>query len=361
MSSISSLSLGNASRASIQRIQSALKDATTEAGSLRHADVGRTLGQVTGNAVSYRAQDTSISRMLESNKLVTARLELTDDTMESIYKSAESFSGSLITGVATSSGTSTLVANAATNLQQLVGSLNLNVEGQYYMAGTMSDVMPAKDGSADVKAKFAAFLTASGASGVDTVDPAKLSAYFSDTGWTDGSTVPPTLYRFDDLFDVQTDASGVESGAWKDNWSNANSDAAQSRISKSETIASSVSANEAAFRKVASAYAMISSLGLETMNEGVRSAVATEATKRLKAGMDEITALRSDVGMRLGRVEAANASLTQQKDVVSAAFQRLEGVDETEAALRLNSLKTQLETAYAVTGKLQGLSLLNYL
>jgi flagellar hook-associated protein 3 FlgL len=356
MSSISSLSFGNASRASILRIQNALKDATTEAGSLRHADVGRTLGQLTGNAVSYRTQETSIARMLESNKLVTARLELTDDTMESIYKSAETFSAGLITGAATSSGTAALVQNAASNIQQLVGSLNLNVEGQYYMAGTMSDVVPAKDGSADIRTKFQAFLSASGATGVENVDPDKLSDYFG-AGWSDGTTT----YKFDDLFELEVDANGLESGAWKDNWSNATSDTAQSRISKAETIASSVSANESAFRKVASAYAMISSLGLEKMGEGVRAMVATEATKRLKAGMDEIVALRADVGMRLGRVEASNTALTQQKDVVSAAFQRLEGVDETEAALRLNSLKTQLETAYAVTGKLQGLSLLNYL
>ena len=39
----------------------------------------------------------------------------------------------------------------------------------------------------------------------------------------------------------------------------------------------------------------------------------------------------------------------------------LEDVDIAEASLRVNALKTQLEAAYTVTGKIQSLSLLNYI
>jgi flagellar hook-associated protein 3 FlgL len=39
----------------------------------------------------------------------------------------------------------------------------------------------------------------------------------------------------------------------------------------------------------------------------------------------------------------------------------LEGVDPYEASSRLSALMNQIETAYAMTGRIQKLSLLNYL
>jgi flagellar hook-associated protein 3 FlgL len=40
---------------------------------------------------------------------------------------------------------------------------------------------------------------------------------------------------------------------------------------------------------------------------------------------------------------------------------KLEGVDPYEASTRLSQLMTQVETAYAMTARVQKLSLLNYL
>lgn len=351
--SISTLSLNAASRASIMRLQTELRDATREATTGRHADVGAALGRFAGNAVTYRAQESSIQGMLDSNKLVTTRLTVADKTLEALAKSGDSFRSGLINGVATESGVSALVTTARNSLAQLTGAsgLNLQVDGQYIFAGTQSDVQPMRDGMAEIAADFDSYLaslpadaTTGSARTRSTVTAAEIEAYFAPLPGSSAS-------RFDN---VVLDASWTATGK-------ALVDGSTARISSSETIRTSVNANEAAFRQMAVSYAMIASLGVEQMGEGARKAVVTAAQAKLTAGLDAVTDIRADMGARQNRITAANTALTQQQDIVEAAYKRLEGVDETEAALRMNSLKTQLDTSYAVTGRIQSLSILNYL
>ena len=354
--SISSLSLANVNRTSILRIQNELPDATKEATTGRLADVGLSLGRLTGSAVSYRAQESSFKSNIESNKLVSTRLQLADDTLTALAKSATEFSSQLINGTATASGIPALVTSAKSSLAQLTGAsgLNLQVDGQYVFAGTQSDVQPVQNGSAVLKADFEAYLgtlTAADGSAVTAanVTKAQVEAYFASPGNdADGKPLPS---RFDSHF---TDA------AWDANWSDASGEAT-ARISSSETVKTSVSANAAAFRKLAASYAIVSSLGVETMGEGARQAMVTQAQKQLSAGQSAVTEIKADFGVRQNRITAASTALKQQQDIVAAAYDRLEGVDETEAALLMNSLKTQLDTSYAVTGRIQSLSILNYL
>jgi flagellar hook-associated protein 3 FlgL len=50
-----------------------------------------------------------------------------------------------------------------------------------------------------------------------------------------------------------------------------------------------------------------------------------------------------------------------QIDILTNHIGTLEGVDPYEASTRLSSLLTQVETAYAMTARIQKLTLLNYL
>lgn len=364
--SISSLSLSNASRATILRLQSDLKNANTELSTGRHADVGKTLGRLSGSAVSYHSQETSLDRMLTSNKLVASRLDLADDSMDSIAKSGQSLQSAIVALTAATSDKTTVgtvMASASSALQSMTGSLNTSVSGQYLFAGAQTDLLPMKDGTGSVTSAFNDFLQAvtNNAQATDPSAPAvtaatvsadDLKSYFSDAGYTDTTTSPPKILKFSDSF---TDAS------WSTNWSSASDVPVQVRISKNETIDGSLSANDAAFRKVAAAYSMLSSLGIDSMGDAARSVVANQAYSTLTSGLDGITALRAEVGVRQNRIDLANTALTQQKDIVTAAIDRLEGVDPAEASLNVTQLETQLEASYTVTGRLQGLSILDYL
>ncbi|MBB3996391.1 flagellar hook-associated family protein [Aureimonas pseudogalii] len=360
--SISSLSLSTFARSSILRIQGQIKDSTQEGLTGRHADVGLTLGRLTGTAISYRADETTIDRTLASNKLVSGRLKLVTGTLDAVSKTAVAFQSQLITGTATATGTPTVVASAKQNMQQLIGSVNNNTGGQYYFSGTQTDVKPMEDGSAAVTTAFNAFLAAASATTGTAVTranvtEAQMGAYLSETGYpaSDGKS-----YKFSDSFST-TPVSPATVSTWDQNWSNASDEIGEARISKTETITTTVSANDKAFRDMAAGYAMITALGVESMGDGARATVMKAAQAKLVAGNDGITRINADVGTRLARIEAADTTLTKQKDIVQAAYMRLEGVDETEALLLVKDLQTQLDKTYAITGRMQSLSILNYL
>lgn len=356
--SISSLSFNAATRATILRLQTELRDATAEVGSGRHFDVGLTLGRLTGQAVQYHSQETTIDRMLESNNLVSSRLELMDDTLDGLRKSAESVRDGLMSVVANGSNDqgmkSTRVATEGA-LASLIGSLNVNITGQYLFAGAQTDQQPMKDGSSVVKAKFNEFLGAAGMTAT-TVTSAALDSYFGN-GYlaADGKT-----YRYDDLFVDNPAPASPLAPSWND-WSTASDSPVVSRISKTETVESSLSTRDPAFRKMAAGLALFNSVDLDSMSADARSAVANAARSRVDAGLTGMASLQTQVGVRMNRIELANTSLNTQKSLVQASIDRLEGVDAMEAGLRVSALETQLNASLAVTGRLKNLSLLNYL
>ena len=78
-------------------------------------------------------------------------------------------------------------------------------------------------------------------------------------------------------------------------------------------------------------------------------------------GVNGLNQQRTTVGIATERVSKAEDRLQAQEDILTKSLGSMENVDPEEAATRLNTMKTLLETAYAVTAKIQQLSLANYL
>lgn len=369
---ISTISFNNASRAVIQKVQADLRDALTESSTNRHADVGRTLGRLTGNAVTLRSQETSLDRTLTTNKLVTQRFELMDDTLDAVTKGVETLAANLVTGLGNADFLRSARQLAASGIEQMTGALNISSGGQYLFAGTQTDVRPliayegegngdpaAPGPKAAVQASYAAFLAAAGRTPA-TVTKDELAAYLS-TGFAelDANGAPvldangqAVVHRMSDVF---ADPS------WGQSFSSASSDVITARISKSETIKSSLSANEQAFRDLTMGYAMLLEIGSDDLNADARSALATAAATTLNGGVTKVTALTAELGNRMNRVSAADTALKQQKDIVTIQLASLEEIDLTEASSRVAALKTQLEVSYRVTGLIREISILDYL
>jgi flagellar hook-associated protein 3 FlgL len=353
--SISTLSFNTSTRTSLLKLQSTLSETSQEVNSGRHADIGRTLGRLTGSAISARAQQTTFKEQQTSNLIVSNRLENIDASMATISEGAEALANNLI-GAGLSTAYGTIAQQAASGIQQMTAALNAN-SGQFLFGGDNTDVQPIKTDAAALTARSAATQTsfdafvfaATGGTDVSQVSAQDMTDYLT-TGFTGGT--PAATHKFSDLF---SDAN------WAANWSTASNANLASPISKSETIASSATANDRSLRSIASAYTMLSSVDLGSLSEATRTAVTQTAAKQLKSGTDGITAMRADVGTKLKRIESANTELLRQQDIMEATVDSLESVDITEASLRVNALKTQLETAYTVTGKIQSLSLLNYI
>jgi flagellar hook-associated protein 3 FlgL len=97
------------------------------------------------------------------------------------------------------------------------------------------------------------------------------------------------------------------------------------------------------------------------INTSALNAVTTSAISYARQGIDGMNAQASQVGLSQARVTKANDAISAQKDIINNRIVDLQGVDPYAASTKVNSLQTQLETAYTIVSKIQQLSLVNYL
>jgi flagellar hook-associated protein 3 FlgL len=166
--------------------------------------------------------------------------------------------------------------------------------------------------------------------------------------------------------DMKTFLDGAFAGlfdgtAWRSDWSTASDQDMLSRISTSEVIETSSNANEQAIRKLASAYTMVADLGVEGLGQETFQTVVDKAVTLASEAIADLSLTAADLGTAQERVKNANTRMSMEIDIMTKHIGTLEGVDPYEASTRLSQLMTQVETAYAMTARVQKLSLLNYL
>ncbi len=67
------------------------------------------------------------------------------------------------------------------------------------------------------------------------------------------------------------------------------------------------------------------------------------------------------LGAAQSQVTSASTSMSNQLTILQTQVGSLDNVDTSKVAVQLNTLQTQLETAYQLTAQLQKLSLAQYL
>lgn len=344
---IASSVLASASRQSISRLQERLVEAQQEVVTGRFADVGLKLGYHTGQSVTLRQELTRLQTITDTNGLVDMRLDASQAALKGIAEGAEAFRNQLLAARDSASGTGVAANQAKAGLSSLAEALNSSVEGAYLFAGINADVKP-----------FEAYAQVPPSAAQTAVGGAFQAAFGipqSDPGVANISVAGMQTFlqgAFADLFDT---------AAWSATWSNAADQNVRSRIASSEMMETSVNANEQAFRKLASAYTMVADLNVEGLPSGTYKAVIDQAVQAVGEAIQELTTLQANLGTAQERVANANDRMSIQINVITTHVGALEAVDPGEASSRVAQLLTQIETAYAMTARLQQLSLLNFL
>ncbi len=170
-----------------------------------------------------------------------------------------------------------MAASADDTLATLTGLLNATSNGQSLFSGTNTGASPIRDGAA-AAAKTNA-----------------VAAFQSAFGF------PPSDARTADLTAAQiqgflegTVAAQFADPNWGTTWSQASSTAITSRISLTETVTTSVGANETAFRQLAEA-ALVSSLGMTGLSAEPRRS-SHRAMSLLSKGSAGLVSLQADLG-----------------------------------------------------------------
>lgn len=334
-------------RHSILRAQLELIKAQKEVSTGRLADVGLSLGGSTSQSVTLRVQFERLSTIADTNGLIATRLDATQGALKTIGDLAQSFLSALVGARNAPNGQSIAKSEAQNSLKTLISALNTANGGEFLFAGINTDIKPVADyfaspptvGKASLDAAFLAEFgitqSDSGASAISGTDMAN----FLDNS-------------FSALFDH---------AQWTSNWSSASDRAINSRIELKRTIDTSVSANIEPFRKLAMAFAMVADLGTGNLNQGAFETIVDKAVQLAGDAMQGIGTAQADIGIAQGAVAKAKERIGLQMDMISSSISKREAVDPYEAATRVTSIMTQLETSYALTGRIGRLSLLNYL
>jgi flagellar hook-associated protein 3 FlgL len=344
---LSTAALSAATRLSVAQTQAKLAEAQKEVTTGRLADVGAALGYKTGQSLSLRQDHARLTTIIDTNSVVSTRLSATQASLKSLADDAQLFVSQLIAARNTDSGPTVVGNQAKAAMTSFTNVINTAIDGAHLFSGINADVKPVADYFQDPPAanrqSVADAFTA--AFGTTTTDPANQNISAADMqAFLDGP--------FSDLF---------EEPAWTTNWSSASDQNVKSRISPSELIETSTNANNVAVRKLAKAYAMVSDLGVGNLNQAAYQAVVDQATHLAGEAVQDLANEQSRLGTSQERIKTSNDRMSIQIDIMTNHINLLEGVDPYEASTRVSQLMTQVETAYAMTARIQGLSLLKYL
>jgi flagellar hook-associated protein 3 FlgL len=351
-SSVSNLSTQTSMRLTIRQAQNELLKAQQEVSTGSYADVGAELGSKTSTVVDLNRESLRLNSMISNNSIATQRLSASQEALNQIATAAEEMNTALITigGNSNSDTINTTVMTVQNSLSTMVSMANQSANGEFLFSGINTDVQPLAEytETSDAKLAFdAAFTGYFGFAPTDTASTATIVA--------EGTA--PSMEDF-----ITSTLEPMYSGAdWNTDWSGATDTVMTSRITQSETVNSSASANEDGFRYFALASVITQELlqiGAPADSVSVAVDAAIGYTGKAITG---INSTRSELGLSENRIEKADASLQIQVDIIETSLSSKTEVDAYEASTRVNSLLSMVETSYTLTSKIQALSLVNYL
>lgn len=328
-------------------IARALDVANREMSTGRHADLGLALGAQLGRPVEARVERVRLDAFESSDALVNTRLSATQASLGGLRAGADSLREALIAAKAAPQQRAGLVDVARAFLNDIVATMGRDVAGAALFGGRnlqapiLADYDPtrATGPAATLQAAFVgAFGFDQDDAAVSTITAPALNAFLAGS--------------FDALF---------QPAGWSADWSSATDATTTVEIAPGRAIANSLSANDPSFALMTKAVTMVADLGAEKLSGQAFEALADAALQAISRASAGIEAIEAQVGVAQNQMAKAQEAMRTLRASLDLQIGADEGVDAFEAATRVNELRTRLETTYALTARLRGLSLLNYL
>lgn len=337
-----------APRDAISQLQRELITRQRELASGKIDDIGLARGGTVRRNLELDRTLSDITSFKDLNAVTGARLSGTQNALKAITANANAMVNAMITARDAPSAGAILREKGLAAASDLARALNTEVAGVFVFGGENGAAPPVADiaapgpGAAAKASLEAAFTTFFGFAPDDpsaaSITGAEIKAFY------DG---PLTA-----LFD----ASG-----WKAGWSNASDSALSVGIAPNQFTQGGSSANQRGFSELMKAYSAAGVFGGVALNDGARGALADSVRDTIVAVRADVAAVQSQVGFSEERVASANASLADMELIAARAKGDIENADPFETATRINAIITGIEASYALTARLQKLSLTNYL
>ncbi len=347
LNSISTYTLNSSLRYPTTKIRNALDIVQKELVTGKKNDLGNSLGSFSSSVVLVKKQIDSISQIKLTNGAFENRLSSMQNSMTSMVDSANAFIGQLTAELNGTLDKQLLQTIGQTAVGGFTSAANVSLNGEYLFSGINSESPAMVDyqspsGSAAKIAVQNAFQTAFGFSVNDPaaqgISPNALKAFF------DGP--------FMDLFN---DAN------WETLWTGGSQLGINYKISTREIIQTPTTLNEDAFRDYVAASVLIDEFSDGQLKPSAINQIATSALELMATSVAGLGDEQSKLGTVENRVSEATKRMSYQQDVLAQELSNLTDVDSYEAAIRLNQLTVSLESSYAITARIQSLSILNFL
>lgn len=343
---ISTDAIYSPTRNAVLRIQGDLARAQQEVSTGKHADTGIALGSGVAGLGKLLQKQAWQEALTSSNSLAATRLDMSQAALSGSVSTAQGLLSQILAakgGIASMTAITTAATNA---LNAFTSQSNTEIGGVHVFGGDNSARVPlanySSPGSAASAATASAFSSAFGMTqsspGVSTITPAQMQAFL------------------DGPFAAEFSAAN-----WKANWSFASSNNPQMKISDHEMVEAGANANEKPFRDLAQAYVMISDLGGDQLDPNTRQVIFEKAGSLVSSAISGMATIQARLGNSQSRIRSANDSLSAEGTIIANRIAKIQQVDPYEASTAVNTLVTQLQASYAVTARLQQMSLMNYL
>lgn len=321
----------------LRRSSTALKEALAR--SRQELTTGRAADPVTAlrgrtGALAALERDRSL---LDAYAMITAETALHTDAQQVALGrigTAVSDSFAQILGMGPAPGvhvTTPVASNARGAFEQVIITLNTRLSDRSLFAGAASD-RPAVAPAADI-----------------------LAALVTETA---GAT---TAAEVADLLDAwfDTPGGGFDTLAFQGD----EAPAGPVAIAPGETLQLSVTAARAELRPALKGLALAALVaeGMPAGSQTERAALLELAGDRLLSAQTGVTALSAQLGAVQARIAAAEVRNTAARTATEIAVSDLIGVDPYDAATRLEDTRGRIEALFAITGRLQRLSLTEFL
>ena len=336
-------------RQTINQVQNELIRAQKEVVSGRLYNIGEELGATTTRSLDLHREADMMKNLIATNSVVTQRLSSTQMALETISNAGQTALNTLVAlaGSTDSTQLSTAVQTLTDVLDQFVDASNTSVNGEYVLAGINTDVKPIGDYMTDETGARTAFDNA-------------FAGYFGFPK-TDPQVEGITDVQMQDFLDNVLQPMYAAGGDWQTTWSTASDTPMTSRISRTEVVQSSTTANADGFRNMAFAVVVGIELLNLPINSDTRAVVSNKAIDFIGKAIYGVDSERSQLGLSENRVRLADEVLQAQMDIVKLNLDDLEGVDVYEASSRITALTNQMEISYNLTARISQLSLVNEL
>lgn len=308
-----------------------LDTARVEAVTGRAADLSRATDGNVGKVHLLEKQITDTDARLNAMNLLRADFSVVQETLDATRERVSLIATEIDAAIGLENETSldALALQAEADLKLVIGSLNVSYGGRQLFSGAKTDTAPIADAEQIITDVAAIVAGAPNAAAVETA----LDTYFDDPA----GTFQATIYQ------------------------GSTTDAPDRDVSESRRIGVNVKATDLGLRSAIRGLALMTVAKDNAVDASVADDIRRDAAKTLRTSADALISQQSLLGSLESEVIVLQTRGEAVKFTLEESLNALIGVDQYEAASRMNALETQLEAAYLSTSRIGSLSLVNFL